>query len=588
MSTSTRPPRRPVRKVSPAATPTPADWPAWQQHLASRAPVTFPGQWFQADALAPLLWGLPMETKTGPVSALVAQLTNFLKSQTQTAATIAQLTLWRAMHGEVADRLELAIGALAWSHVLPKLASVLSTESWTGLLSDLEKLVADAAGINPEEDPLAHQLFAVELPLTLAHVLPELESCQALVRPARKLLSWGAEELTDGEGLPKGRHIPTMKPLLACWTRTIAMCRATVDHNVDEDAQLQFEWLLRQNLRWMRDDGSFTFTPISKDASMRTLVDAALTLIDDKDDHTLAKAAFIGVKLKDKPEKKKAKSELVEPFVYSEWSEAGVLRGNWLLGSPRLAVTFDERRVQCELSAYGQVLLSGIWMPEVSIDGWTWKPENNWEEVCWHTDDDVVYLEIETKLNAGWKIQRQMLLARKDRFVLLADAVLGEEDAKLEYRGTLPLAPGVRFLPADETREGFLANKRAQALVLPLALPEWRSQGGGELQTTDALWQYSLSHQGKRLFAPLFIDLDPQRIRKECTWRQLTVAQQLEIQPRDIAVAFRAQIGKEQWSVYRSLGPKGNRTYLGHNVVTEFQVARFNAQGNGEVLLEVE
>jgi hypothetical protein len=73
---------------------------------------------------------------------------------------------------------------------------------------------------------------------------------------------------------------------------------------------------------------------------------------------------------------------------------------------------------------------------------------------------------------------------------------------------------------------------------------------------------------GRRMFAPLLIDLKSERLRKECTWRQLTVVEHLEIRPPDVAVAYRAQVGKEQWSIYRSLDPNGNRTYLGHHIVS--------------------
>jgi hypothetical protein len=197
-------------------------------------------------------------------------------------------------------------------------------------------------------------------------------------------------------------------------------------------------------------------------------------------------------------------------------------------------------------------------------------------------------LELETKLTAGWRIQRQMMLARDDQILFLSDALLGEEPAAITYRSELQLARGVQFLPANETREGHLTARRAGALVLPLALPEWRSQSGGELRARDGVLELTQSHQGRRLFAPLLFDLSPARLRKECTWRQLTVAEQLTIQPADAAVAFRAQVGKDQWTVYRSLAAKANRTFMGHNIVSECQIARFLPDGNAEVLLEVE
>jgi hypothetical protein len=72
------------------------------------------------------------------------------------------------------------------------------------------------------------------------------------------------------------------------------------------------------------------------------------------------------------------------------------------------------------------------------------------------------------------------------------------------------------------------------------------------------------------------------------TWRQLTVAENREILPSDVAVGYRVMVGKEQWLIYRSLGKPGNRTVLGHNLVTELLIARFDRQGEVEPLLEIE
>jgi hypothetical protein len=90
------------------------------------------------------------------------------------------------------------------------------------------------------------------------------------------------------------------------------------------------------------------------------------------------------------------------------------------------------------------------------------------------------------------------------------------------------------------------------------------------------------------LYAPLWIDLDPKRGRKPFTWRQLTVAEERRIVPRDVAVGYRVQFGKKQWLIYRSLTPPRNRTVLGHNLATDFLIARFGRDGSVKSLIEVE
>lgn len=72
------------------------------------------------------------------------------------------------------------------------------------------------------------------------------------------------------------------------------------------------------------------------------------------------------------------------------------------------------------------------------------------------------------------------------------------------------------------------------------------------------------------------------------TWRQLTVAEDRLIVPRDVAVGYRVQIGRAQWLFYRSLAECGNRTLLGQNLVSEFLAARFGRNGIAEPLMEIE
>lgn len=597
MSTTVPSPRR-AGQNSPEPTPAPvpnplleptADWSAWIAHLKQRSEPKRLRKLFGKSKASPLTWGVNLSADGSTLRALQI-LSLYKHKQSDPASAIAATTFWRQTLADEPACAELGLSALAWSQALPPLAAILSPEAWQGLLGDLIKLASEAGALQPTDDPLAHQLLAVELPFSLAYQFPELDACRQLLGPARKLFAFAVEEVTDGEGLLRSEHSSQMLPLLACWTRVITIARAMPEQGVDEDVQVQFEWLFRQTMRLLRPGGRVCLgSRVARD-DVPEIVAAALKLIDDPEDHQLAKAALRGVAAK-KPTKsgRKRKAKLPESHLYSEWSAVGLLRGTWELDAPRLAVAFGEKAHRCELFANDHLLLAGIWTPEVTIDGWKWRATGEWSEVCWHTDDDVVYLELETRLAEGWKLQRQMMLGVSDRVLLLADAVLGETTANIEYRSVLPLAPDIRFLPATETREGYLAAKRVQALVMPLALPEWRSVGGpGELTAVEGGLELKQACSGQRLFAPLWIDMSPTRIRKECTWRQLVVAEQLEILPPAVAVAYRVQVGKEQWTAYRSLAAKGNRTFLGQNIVTECAISRFKSDGTAELLLEIE
>jgi hypothetical protein len=126
-------------------------------------------------------------------------------------------------------------------------------------------------------------------------------------------------------------------------------------------------------------------------------------------------------------------------------------------------------------------------------------------------------------------------------------------------------------------------------LVLPLALPEWRSDAHiGTLEQTGRRLELAQRAEGTCLFAPLLVDLKPRRFAQRLTWRQLTVAENLAVQAPDVAVGYRVLVGRDQWLIYRALARKGNRTLLGHNLSTEFLAARFLRGGHVEPLVEIE
>ncbi|MGH6742812.1 MAG: hypothetical protein ACREDY_27920, partial [Bradyrhizobium sp.] len=218
-------------------------------------------------------------------------------------------------------------------------------------------------------------------------------------------------------------------------------------------------------------------------------------------------------------------------------------------------------------------------------------PLSPWEQTCWISDEDVDYLELELSLSPLVRVQRHLLFARQDEFLFIADAVLGERPGSIDYKMPLPFATGVTGESVGETRETtMITQARRRARVLPLGLSEWRSERRrGDLYVGESSLElrHSLAN-ARNLFAAWFIDLAPRRLSRPVTWRQLTVAEDREIQTDDVAVGYRVQVGSRQWLFYRSLAACGNRTVLGHNLVSEFLAARFTRRGAPETLIEIE
>jgi hypothetical protein len=565
----------------------PIAWTLWQKHLSERK---FPTRWEKLlkTKRSPLLWTLPEDAAEPSLSELTLRLTAKKFSHGSgspelsdlLAARLNQQSSKRPAHAQ-------AIEALAITQALPRLASVCEADLWWKLVANLQQMAQDAAAFDVRADPLLTLWLKCELPLALAYVLPEINACRELWTPGSERLSAALVELLDGEGLPHARHLSLLRPILACCTRSTVMARALKEECLDEEAGKQYRWLVRHALELARRDGSQLLTPGSAGRWEPELFAAALKLGGQRRERDLAKASLPEVKSSKR--KKVLGNARVESSTNSEWAALALLRAAWSPQAARMLVKYDRPSVEVELETERGLILSGAWEVELELSGRRVPVVGPWEELCWQADHDVVYVELETSLPGGLRVQRQILLARDEQFLFLADAVLNEQRGPITYRASLPLAGGTRFEPEAETREGYLSAEKPQALVLPLALPEWRTDPRhGSLSSEGDRLLLMQRAEAANLFCPLLIDLKPRRLTKKRTWRQLTVAENREIQPAERAVGYRAQCGNDQWIFYRSLGPKGNRTLLSHNLVAEFLAARFETDGTVEELLEIE
>ncbi|OHB68083.1 MAG: hypothetical protein A2V70_18605 [Planctomycetes bacterium RBG_13_63_9] len=566
-------------------------WEAWKRHLKRRQVPIELARLLPAKS-DPMSWALPDGIDRRPAPAWLELAEGLLRRGQRPDASLEKRLLgWLGESTGGAMGAGCALEVLACCHALPRLAALLPADVWFALLDHLLVTVGDAGGIDMEEDPLGHQLLAGELPLTLAYLLPEISACRKLKAGARRALSCGAVDLLDGEGLPHARHLVLLRPLLACWTRCGVLGEQLKGGCWSASAEVQYQWLIRHALRLARHDGTQAFSNGARGGWCAGLFKTALESGDD-DDRRIAALVLPG--REKQANRRPGKRALPEAATHSEWASVAVLRPQWSRSGQRLTVSYGDRSLQTELSCGKDVLWSGAWELDVWLDGQPAAPVADWEQLCWVSDEDVDYLELQIEigghgLGGGLWVQRQFVLARRDGFLLLADAVLGEKPCKIEYRGCLPLCPGIALRRADESRDGLLVGRKPRASVLPLALPEWQLDRriGGLVQSDDGL-QLRQSLHGRRMYAPLFFDLDRRRRSRPVTWRQLTIAESLAIQPPDVAAGYRVAVGTEQWLIYRSLAERANRTLLGHNLSTEMLVGRFSSSGKVTPLIEIE
>jgi hypothetical protein len=247
--------------------------------------------------------------------------------------------------------------------------------------------------------------------------------------------------------------------------------------------------------------------------------------------------------------------------------------------------------MQIELTVEGERLLLGPWHSATTSAGRPIRAAGDWENVCWQCDKLCDLLELSVQLSDGLRLERQLVLGRQDRVLYLADMVIAADGVPrpLRHSVSLPLDRRSQWQSEHETRDGVICHGKMSAAVLPLALPEWRSDPrSGTLVEESGRLVLTQEGTGRALCCPLFFDLDPKRTKKDRTWRQLTVAEWMEVVPRDVAVGFRAQSGHDQWLYYRSLAPAGNRTVLGQNIAGEFTAGRFRSNGKYDEWIEIE
>jgi hypothetical protein len=488
----------------------------------------------------------------------------------------------------------LGLEAVAIAYLLPALGGQEHSRLVEQALAILLQL-SDSAVV-PGECPLTASLWQVELPLTLAAWLPGELFPGSLRQQALQQLKLQIEEWVDGNGLPGPVALPVFGSLLAGWTRIWALERRIPELAADTELRDRYRLALQGYLRLWRHDGTPLWSGGGTEGIAAGMVATWLRLGRDAEERTIAQcvcptpvplAEIGGPRLKE--------SKLCDASDYTEWGKLAILRHRWKRKSDKLGVNFAGRQVQMELNNRRSWLSGGL---ETQVS-WNDQPlpwGDSWEEICWQSDEDTVYLEIQHELPDDLGVvQRQFLLARKARLCLIADAVLLNENRpveaadRLQHRWEFPLAAGVTWQPAPETREGWLVAGGERLSVLPVTLPEWRvAHARGALVASAQSLVMHTTLPARRLYQAVMIDLDNKRSTKPLSWRQLTVGEQLKPVSIDQAVGIRIHLHKQQYLVYRSLTPPASRSVLGQNIYSDFYLGQFHPDGTAQTMIMIE
>jgi hypothetical protein len=226
-------------------------------------------------------------------------------------------------------------------------------------------------------------------------------------------------------------------------------------------------------------------------------------------------------------------------------------------------------------------VVDGEWGLRVRLDGQPLNWDASWTCNCWSSDTDMDYIELQLDVPGGPMLCRQVMLSRKDHFLVLADSVAKAGRRRIDLESTLPLRPRVRAKADHATREVRLSLPDLKVRCFPLALPDDRLHStAGEFEA--ALGELRLAQAASResLYAPIVLDWSPERAALEAEWRTLTVTEDgRKLAPWE-AAGHRLRLGALHLVLYRSLQVSEDfRSVLGLYTDKESVIARYDERG---------
>ena len=501
---------------------------------------------------------------------------------------------------------------VAWLRVLIETASLLDDENllqlWQRLLVgsiplvDIPSTTADASGAEFGDD--RQLLIAGELPWLAGLTFADVKGAVKVRRAGQAELRWQLEAVTDGDGTPHALALERLPLTLAVLTRSLSAAEEFTERLFNDAASDRFSQLVDRAAAMTFSDGRLAFSngasfaPASllrtasrlsnagaKDPASRRL----LRLTDDMPLGGRSGRKTRRTKLPKLKRQAAAKSKS-RPSSQSDWAEVACLRNNWIAGGDSCILAHHDRYPQLSVSAFERLLISGEWKLEVNVDETAVEIQADWECVCWHSDDDADYVELQQTASGDVVLSRQVLLSRTDHFLMLADSVVSGQGSTLDVESRLSLAPDVAVEEDRTTREVALKGETIKARLFPLGLDQARvekprgsvSVGEGELSVRQ-------SSIGGGLHLPIVIDWSPDRRRSPAQWRGLTVAEDGRRLPPEVACGQRLRVGKHQWLFYRSLRPgETGRTVLGHHTLHETVIGEFTGLGEVAPIVLVE
>lgn len=548
--------------------------------------------WVQQAATGTLgeLLGSVRGRKSRASKATVQQLEDWLSANTQRiesdSETLLALCELLIVH---CDRLPAELLGRLWRSALAgaisqaeRFEAVMHTEDWQARIAD--------------EKNGGQWLTGGLLPWTCGILFDEVKGATRLAKSARAALNFQLQHSTGSDGSPAGDLLRHLRVGLAGWADAVLVGELFGRELWRSSTHTRCARFLECVAATLRSDGGAATTAASSESDIASL---SLTLgrlsginfrkrwarlVED-----VATGTSLGADSKSSSSVRKKDG----PSWQSDDAQTACLRTSWARDASLFTIAHDEQPVSIEMVIEGTPILTGPWGIDLAEDGDAFEFEASWECVCFYTDKDVEYLELQFEFEGGPTIDRYLVMSRARQFAVVADILVDSPAQRTDLISLLPLADGVEVETVAGSREHRLKAGRQQARVLPLALPHDAgigTPGRIGIDETGPRRSLAIGHASETggLFSPVLIDWSKHRRNAPVEWRNLTITEAGEID-RSGAFAYRCRVGDLHLVLFRALKSTADyRTVLGYQPENETVLADFTAKGQFEEILLVE
>ena len=460
---------------------------------------------------------------------------------------------------------------------------------------------SNSEAATPRSNFAISEFHAAECVWREARAAPAAQRKTAMTEGRRRLREVIAAVV--GEGGPSAEVLRSARDILQTLVRLLG------PESGDEKWWTQVEKnrlgkLLPRLLALVLDDGRFLLEadaadPLLTAASFRQIAQPLELTFAPADEARLQKLSQPPTRRSEKRGATKRAAAPGKPAADSFQTDAGraaFLQAGTTESPDRILVLFDRPVPQLAVVVGGTLLFQGDW--PVATDRPVTKP---WTCVCWFSDHDGDYLELQNNHTPTVSVLRQLHLSRTGCWLLACD-LLRVTGTPAESIGMLqsrwPWASPVDWQQDGGSREIAIRPAEgdgARVRLLALAMPYDRMFSTPDRLVNTAA-EFTISTQqppsapvSQPLWTPLILDWHPLRTEEPADWMPLTVVEDGRIATAEEARAVYWRIGTEQWMCYHSLRvPESPRSVLGLHTSHETVLTRLDRAGKHVPIVQVD